>query len=348
MDENSTQTSDSGSCSVSIVMPVYNAEKFLQAGLDCIAAQTFTDWELIAVDDESSDESKRLIENFASAVEQRVVYKWQENKGGFGARNTGIDLATGKYIAFFDCDDLWNRDHLQRSVSQLEMHADVDWVFAANRIVNIISDEVLQKSNFYEPDGSPRPLLQLSTESRGPLEVITDNRAAAFQLRYGLNVGQQFSVIRSEVFDGYRFRAGYRNEGADQISVVRSLKKGFQFAYLNEIHGTYAVHDNNASAGCKNAEPAKYLRLRTALIRGFEELAAEVTFNAREKEALRRRIAKERFWDIGYNILYMNGETEEALAQFKEGLGQWPWDYRMWKTFIGANLRRLRSGRVAE
>ena len=326
---------------ISIIMPVYKAAAFLDEGLKSIEAQGFTNWELIAVDDESPDNSDEIIKAFAERVPQHVEYTWQENKGGFGARNTGIDLATGEYIAFFDCDDLWYPDHLEQCVRELEQHADVDWVFGANRIVDLTRDVVVQESNFFEQDGSPRPLLELNVEKRGSLSIIRDERAAAFQIMHGLNVGQQFSVLRKRVFDGYRFRASYRNEGADQVSVIRSLKKGFVFGYLTEIQGSYAIHDNNASAGCKGGSSEKYMRLRKALIRGFEELESEIDLNEYELSALNRRLAKEHFWDIGYNILYQNGETKAAIEQFQTGLGQWPWDMSMWRTYVGAQIKRV-------
>ncbi len=324
---------------VSIVMPVYNAAAFLETGINSIREQTFTDWELIAVDDGSTDNSREIIESLTGEIEQNVIYHRQENKGGFGARNTGLDLANGKYIAFFDCDDSWYPLHLQRCVEMLETVPEVDWVFAANKIVDLTNNTTLSESNFQEPNGTPRPLLKLQYRKVGDLHLIDDPDAARCQILHGLNVGQQFSVIRREVFENYRFRSSYRNEGADQVSVIRSLSRGFTFGYLNEVHGVYCVHDNNASAGAKGASVEKYMRLRRALIRGFEELREEETLTSSESRAIDRRIAKELFWDIGYNILWTHGQRSQAIKEYFAGLKRWPWDLRMWKTFTAALVK---------
>lgn len=334
---------------VSIVMPVYNAAAFLETGIKSILDQTFEDWELVAVDDGSTDNSKELIESLSAGISQPVIYQHQDNKGGFGARNTGLDLARGKYIAFFDCDDSWYPNHLERCVKMLETIPEVDWVFAANKIVDLTNNSTVSESNFQEPDGTPRPLLALKTRTVGDLQIIEDPNAARFQILHGLNVGQQFSVIRRKVFDNYRFRASYRNEGADQVSVIRSLSRGFTFGYLNEVHGEYCVHDNNASAGAKGASLDKYMRLRKALIRGFDELRKEEELTPSESRAIDQRIASEHFWDIGYNLFWMRGMYSEAIKEFRAGLKRWPWDLRMWKTFVGALVKStFRKSSIAD
>ena len=331
--------SDQSNIGISIVAPIYNASGFLADGIESIRRQTFKNWELIAVDDGSTDNSKELLHELTEGMEQKLVYHYQENGGGFAARNTGLDLASGKYIAFFDCDDTWYPDHLMRCYQALEREPDVDWVFAANRIIDLTNDTVMSESNFYEVDGTPRPVLGLKARQSGDLFIIEDSNAAAVQLVSGLNVGQQFSLIRREVFDNYRFRASYRNEGADQVSVIRSLVKGFKFAYLNEVHGTYCVHNNNASAGAKGASLEKYLRLRRALIRGFEELREEEPLPSHVSKAVDKRNARIHFWDIGYNLFWKNGRKSEALDEYRKGLKLTPADIAMWKTYFLALFR---------
>ena len=330
-----------GTKTISIIMPMYNAAQFLPSAIDCIRKQTWTDWELVAVDDGSSDNTKELFQKLTADITQPVRYQWRENGGGFAARNTGLDAATGPFLAFYDCDDQWYPFHLERCMAALEANPEVDWVFASNRVVDITDNSVLNEDIFYEPDGTPRKMLSLRHRNSGNLSIIEDPAAARCQILHGINCGQQFSVIRSNVFQGYRFRADYRNEGADQVSVIRSLSNGFTFGYLKECHGIYAVHGSNASAGCKGAPLEKYLRLRRALIRGFEELRTEEPLNQDEQRAIDRRIANEYFWDIGYNLFWARGERWQAVQQFAKGIGYWPWDLRMWKTFLTATGRAL-------
>ena len=89
---------------VSIIVPVYNAEDYLEACIDSILMQDYKDIELILINDGSVDASGRICEKYAQS-DPRVVYRYQNNAGVSSARNHGLDLATGEYIAFVDSDD---------------------------------------------------------------------------------------------------------------------------------------------------------------------------------------------------------------------------------------------------
>ena len=90
--------------SVSIIVPVYNTEKYLRVCLESILSQTFQDFELIIVNDGSRDSSQNIIDEFV-AKDKRIVALSQENRGLSAARNRGMEVATGKYIWFVDSDD---------------------------------------------------------------------------------------------------------------------------------------------------------------------------------------------------------------------------------------------------
>ncbi|MFR2551722.1 MAG: glycosyltransferase [Clostridioides difficile] len=89
---------------ISIIVPVYNVEKYLEKCVRSILAQTFTDFELILVDDGSLDSSGAMCDQFAEQ-DQRVKVIHKENGGLSDARNAGIELATGEYLGFVDSDD---------------------------------------------------------------------------------------------------------------------------------------------------------------------------------------------------------------------------------------------------
>jgi len=99
--------------SISIVVPVYNAEAYLLPCLSSIQMQTFTDWECICVDDSSSDDSSSIVEGFA-AKDSRFQLIRQENGGPGAARNTGLAAARGEYFTFVDADDLVHPQMLER------------------------------------------------------------------------------------------------------------------------------------------------------------------------------------------------------------------------------------------
>ncbi len=104
---------------VSIVMPVYNAAEFINDSIDDVLNQSFTDLELICVDDGSTDNSAIILKEKAEN-DDRVIVIHQSNKGGGAARNIGMEHARGKYITFWDADDRFESNLLEIAVEELE------------------------------------------------------------------------------------------------------------------------------------------------------------------------------------------------------------------------------------
>ena len=110
---------------VSIIMPAYNAEKYIADSIRSVLAQTYSNWELIVVDDGSTDRTANIVREFAGH-DSRVRYIFQENGRLGKARNTGIANAAGSLIAFLDSDDLWIPRKLQMQLQAMsENSADV-------------------------------------------------------------------------------------------------------------------------------------------------------------------------------------------------------------------------------
>lgn len=111
---------------VSIIIPVYNAASFIRDTIESVKNQTYTNWELILVDDCSSDESVSIIKEYLS--DERIVLMQNENNlRAAKSRNNGILKATGDYLCFLDSDDIWMRDKLQ---IQLEFMREKDVAFS--------------------------------------------------------------------------------------------------------------------------------------------------------------------------------------------------------------------------
>ncbi len=99
---------------VSIVVPVYNAGKYIEKTIRMVQEQTFTNWELILVDDCSQDDGAKKIEPFLSD-KIRLIQK-EKNEGAAAARNTGLDHMRGRYLAFLDADDVWRKEKLEKEL----------------------------------------------------------------------------------------------------------------------------------------------------------------------------------------------------------------------------------------
>jgi teichuronic acid biosynthesis glycosyltransferase TuaG len=119
---------------VSVIMPAYNASDYIQVAINSVIAQTFTNWELIIIDDGSTDiTSEIIIKN--SNQDQRIQYFFQENGKQGKARNLGISHAQGKYVAFLDSDDFWMPEKLAIQLEEIQGQ-NVDLVFSDSYIFN--------------------------------------------------------------------------------------------------------------------------------------------------------------------------------------------------------------------
>ncbi len=101
---------------ISVIIPTYNRASLIKRSAESVLNQTYTNLELIIVDDGSTDNTKEVID---SINDERVIYVKQENKGCCAARNNGINLARGKYIAFQDSDDVWHTNKLEKQIKAL-------------------------------------------------------------------------------------------------------------------------------------------------------------------------------------------------------------------------------------
>jgi glycosyltransferase involved in cell wall biosynthesis len=112
---------------VSIIIPAYNVARFISETLDSVFAQTFTDYEVIIINDGSPDsvELERILEPYL----QKICYLKQENRGAGAARNTGLRTARGTYVAFLDADDVWLPAYLEKQVSFIESDGGYDLVY---------------------------------------------------------------------------------------------------------------------------------------------------------------------------------------------------------------------------
>ena len=102
---------------VSILMNGYNAQRYLKDAIDSIYAQTFTDWEIVFIDNCSTDNTKNIVESYDNTIK---YYKTEETIPLGVARNFGLKYCKGKYIAFLDTDDIWLPDKLQLQVQLME------------------------------------------------------------------------------------------------------------------------------------------------------------------------------------------------------------------------------------
>ncbi len=117
---------------VSIIIPVYNGAAFISEAIESIFNQSFQDFELIVIDDGSTDETQEIVHQFG----KRLAYFYQKNQGRAATRNAGLKKAKGLYVAFLDADDFWNSDRLERGVRVLDSESDIGLVHGTIEIID--------------------------------------------------------------------------------------------------------------------------------------------------------------------------------------------------------------------
>jgi glycosyltransferase involved in cell wall biosynthesis len=167
---------------VSVVMPIYNVQHFVKSAIDSVLSQSFTDFELILINDCSTDQSLEICKTI---LDHRIrIVNHDVNKGLAAARNTGIRYAGGKYIAFIDSDDMWHKDKLKMHVEHLNESPNVGISFS--------------RSSFMDQKGKKINIYQMPK-----LKGIT---AADLLCRNPVGNGSA-PVIRSETLNDIRFQA---------------------------------------------------------------------------------------------------------------------------------------------
>lgn len=134
---------------VSIITPNYNGAKFLAGTIESVRAQSFTNWEMLVVDDGSSDNSVSIVEDFSRRDPRirplKTTFK-KVARGPGAARNTGIDQAKGRYIAFLDSDDKWRKDKLEEQIQFMSAKS-AAFSFAWYDVINE-RDEIIGEKRF--------------------------------------------------------------------------------------------------------------------------------------------------------------------------------------------------------
>ena len=118
---------------VSIIIPTYNSFQYLPSAVNSVINQTYVDWEMIIVNDGSSDNTEEWV---LTQSDPRIILISQENKGKSVARNVGIERATGEYIAFLDADDYWEPRKLEKQIQRIENSPDIGLVYTWTALAN--------------------------------------------------------------------------------------------------------------------------------------------------------------------------------------------------------------------
>lgn len=205
---------------VSVIIAVFNGEKYIKEAIESVLNQTYKDIELIVVDDGSTDNTKGIITSYL-----KVKYVYQENKGEGAARNLGTGLAEGEYVAFLDADDLCKVDKIEKQVRILQSNPEIDVVYCDLEVV----DENLKYINTLKSEG-------IYSKREDLLSMMLYRQVVQ---------GPICMMIRKKCSDEVKWEENYTYI-VDYIYTINLAKK-FNFKYLEDPLYVYRRHNDNLS-----------------------------------------------------------------------------------------------------
>lgn len=205
---------------VSIIMPAYNAEKYIEKAIRSAMTQTITDLEIIVVDDNSKDNTCKIVEALAAEDQRIRLIKCKENMGAAKARNLAWDACRGKYVALLDCDDIWYPQKLEKQIA-IAQKENADIVYCSYAII----DEAGAKkcNDFIVPEST-------TFESALSRSVISCSTA----------------LLSPRVTRNYRFPIGYYHE--DLALWLKLLGDGMKAVGIPEVLAEYRVRSNSRAS----------------------------------------------------------------------------------------------------
>jgi glycosyltransferase involved in cell wall biosynthesis len=237
---------------VSVVLPAYNCEKYIGKAIQSVLQQTFTDLELIIINDGSTDNTEQVIHSFN---DHRIVYiRNSKNEGLIYSLNRAIDLAQAKYIARMDSDDISKPERLAKQRSFLDQHEDITVVACTIEFID-------QKEAF-------TGIWDLDRQTITPAQI----KKAILKQNC---IAHPTVMMRSEIMKALRYKP-YQKNIEDYDLWLRVLSRGYKIAKLDEPLLLYRIHENSiTSVHLKKVNPFfKHLVMKMKFLIKFKHISS--------------------------------------------------------------------------
>lgn len=245
---------------VSIIMPAYNVAPYVGAAIRSALAQTFTDFELIVVDDGSKDDTAEIVRELVRE-DERVRLVQQANRGLAGARNTALRASRGEFLALLDSDDTWEPEFLAAQLALLDAHPDVDIVTGNGWYLDGPRNGQLAR-----PCPDPRPDPELAS-------IIGDEWSVFIM-----------SVFRRRVYTGIGPFDETMRSNEDYDFWLRAALAGFVFLRNDRPLGHYRVRTDSLSAS--------NVRMLRGILHVYTKLRPEIGNRPGEMAILQKQISR--------------------------------------------------------
>ena len=301
---------------VDVIIPVYNSAATVAESVESALGQTFTDFDVVAVDDGSTDASAEVLSRYGV----RIKVLTQPNRGLSAARNAGVHLGTAEYVAFLDADDIWEPEMLERTVAALDR----------------LPHSVLAYTDVAVVDSSGRPLnASLVGNSLGRAPQLDDLFVSLWPIM------PSAVVMRRDVFDAVGgFSEAFRGLGYEDVFMWMRARELGEFAYLPEplVRWRFSAFPHPLKRARKEHDAAKVFE---GLVRERWQRSAALLIKARE------RAPRSLLGYIGLRAL-AEGDRATARSAFALAIRYDPWrlrnHLRYLRTFLPVTAARVFSG----
>lgn len=226
---------------VSVIIPLYNSEKYIETTIESVINQTYKNWELLIIDDNSKDNGVVIVKEYIKKDSRIKLLVNSQNMGAAKTRNYGIKEAKGEYIAFLDSDDLWNCDKLEKQINFME-------------------------KNNYSVTYTGFKKVFIDTPQKG--EYISKHKESlSYKELLKANWLSTFTVIYNQEILGKKYFPDIR-AGQDYGLWLDLAKENGKIYGMDEILGTYRVH-----VGSLSSNKIRRIKLLWKLYREYNKLS---------------------------------------------------------------------------
>jgi len=283
---------------VSILIPSYNSAPFLPMSMESALSGTYQDFEIIIIDDGSSDNTKEVLRPFIDQYPSQIRYFWEENKGLAAARNTGIAQARGKYLALLDADDKWLPCRLQEGVKVLDADSSVGLVHGNITYMDINEKEI----------GTPKRNIQFLNGSLFENIFLRKADIACPTVLFRRACCQEAGL----------FDVNLSRLGCEDRDLWLRIAQKYKIIYIDKVLSYYRLSPQSMSRDLK--------KMTQARLYVIDKYCPQ---DDRKKRTLRNRAISKVFRDIGDEFLlkenYTVARREYSKAIRFDPLAFWPW-----------------------
>lgn len=317
---------------ISIIVPIYNRESYVEQLINTVKNQTYKNWELLLIDDNSSDKTASNIAFFAENDQRIKCVKNKHAKGASGARNTGLDIASGDYIAYQDSDDEWIQEHLATMVYYLEKYPNEIDLMSANPLrKNRSSGEVY---SYDEID-----LRSMTTEKLENAYVFDLKKTFEYQL-FGRIITTQCIVAKREKIKALRWNENLK-AATDNLYNLNIAYDQVKIGHLQEYHSVYWAHNDNITNCGGNHDTVRMEAVQKNFIEYWRIVLREFKLTKYQKAFAKKNLSETLAWHYAYGTLEPQGRYAECILVYLEAFLLYPQNYRTLSSFFKSILKTM-------